>query len=357
MKKKDLEKRLRTEGQENIPDLKAQILAQADAEGLFDRVPQTSPQTAVVRRRKPVRLGKVFAALAACVACIALILPFALRSEPIGIQESYTTVCMKINPAVEFIVDEGKVTRTKALNKDGAVLLVHTSLEGVPVEQACLTVAQLAGGRNLITEKGITLYVAGENEEQIERKISESLQAQYLLQTGGADYQALAERLVSTYGISKGKARLVAEAMTLCGIPEKKAVRMSAEDLHEEIEDYQEEEMDAFERELLGRFDSEYESYKAEVSELLVTYRERLEALNEMSEGEREEEIAPFNRDFSKLGEDFQIDTRISWERAYGECMEEIVEATEDFAEDPDETFRDLFEDWLEEFQNKEFDD
>ncbi len=360
MNKKELERRLREESNENIPDLADKILMKAEEEGLFEE-----REFAPTRREKHVKrswirrpIGRIATALATAFVGIAVILPLVFRpSQKDGVtaDADATTVCMKINPSVEFTVENDVVTQARSLNQDAAVLLVHNDLEGKLVEEACLQFAAMAADRNLITEEGITLYVSGKDETAVEEKIAQKLKDNdYVFHRGAEEYEEEGEKLASKYQISSGKARLIAEIIKIYPnkYSESRLAKMKIDDLYEILEEYDEDEMEKFIAELGGKYEEEYAKFVEIVSEKLIGYRADLEALNDLPKEERLTEIERFNQTYFLLGEDFLIDLEDDlWEECYEECLEELDEIEADLAKNADEAFFDLFEDWLEEFQ------
>ncbi len=360
---KELEKLLKREAEEHTPELADVIMQKAEEEGLFQKpqeVPAQEEIPVLVFPKRNRGLRGLVGTFVAVAACCAITMPFVFREmgSSTVVAEHHTSVCMQINPSVEFTVKNGKVTKARALNQDGAVLLVHSQLVGKSVEAACLDVAGMAERRNLLTADGITLYVSGGNEAATEKLIVDELSAHnYLVNSEGKDTQSEVERLKATYPISKGKAKLVAEVLRLYpDRAEKRTVTMSSEELHELIEDYHEEEMERFEASLWTEYETQYAGFVEKVSKLLTTYRDDLTALNELTAEARGEAIVEFNQTYAALGEDFLIEVDESWRETYNECLEELDEVEEELAENADDAFADLFEDWLEEFQEGRFD-
>ncbi len=359
MTEKELKKALKQQADEHTPELADAVLQKAEEQGLFAQMPQEMP---VVEKKKAGsiprrRWGRIAGGLVAVAACCAIILPLALRNKPNtpAVAEPYTSVCMQINPSVELTVKNGKVTKARALNPDGAVLIVHSQLVGKPIAEACLQVAELANSRRLIGAEGITLYVSGEDETAMQSLLYGELTANnYVVKENES---AEAERLKNTYCISTGKAKLIAEVLRLYPeYAEERLVKKSAEDLHELIEDYHEEEMENFQATLFAEYQVQYGLFVRDVSEKLGSYRADLNGLNALSPTERDQQIQAFNQTYAILGEDFLIEANEPWREAYAECLEELDEVEEELSENADEAFADLFEDWLEEFQESKFD-
>ncbi len=357
MKREEIEKRLREEA-EPIPDLSDEILAKAEEEGLF-----STPAPAPTREKpfpNPIRrqrIARAVAAVAVAAAIFTMVVPGLLNQKEGVTASADTSVCMQINPAIEFSVNDGKVSAVRSLNQDAVVLLIHEKLVGAPIEEACLQVAQLADSRSLITTDGITVYVSGKNESEIEGKISGKLST-YSVRFGEENYQNEATRLATKYKITEGKARLAAKVLALYpNLAEEKVVKLRPSKLHELIEDYHEEEIERYEEELRLQYQALYGDFVQNVSALLAEYRTDLDALNGMTDTARKAEIPEFNQKYAQLGDDFWIETDESWRESYQECLEELEEIGEELEENADEVFADFFEDWLEEFQNEHFRD
>ena len=373
MRRSQMIRSMRREADEYTPDVLSRVTEefektkQAETLSAEETAPVVAPEKKSTRRlsdgrrKLGVRLAAVFAAAAAC---LAIVLPIALHTAPAAIP-AYATVCVKINPSVELTVEDGIVTDVRALNKDAAVLLVHSTLEGLPAETACVTVADLAESRNLMTEDGIALYVSGKDEEALEANIRAELTASNYKVADSDD--AYAAELSERYGISYGKARLAAEVLRKYPqYAEEAVVKCSSEELLDILEDYDEGEMDEFEAHLMQEYQAQYQQFVQDVESLLLSYEDDLRALDEkypsFSSSELLAEVEKFNLKYQKLGEDFLIEPsedlfdRNEWKDIIKECIEEAEEVREDLEENADETFADLFEDWLEDFQNS-FDD
>ncbi len=379
MTDKELENLLKSQGgSDQIPDVKDKVLFLAEGEKLFEINAQKTARKRKEDAKKELEkssekgffdflkkpFGKVATGFLALVIICSIIIPIALnnsKSIPTKTEE-ITAVCMQINPSVELEIKDGFITGAKGLNKDGVVLLVNASLVGMAAEDGCLWVAQAASAQGLITERGITLYVSGKDEADLENRISNKLKnSNFSLNKGGANRQNKAEDLAKKYKISQGKARVVAEILSLFPNYDEKALcELPSEELFEILEDYREGEMDEFEAHLMTEYQAQFEQYKASVKGLLEKYETDLEELNTLSGEELLKKIRLFNVEYEKLGEDFLIDeneiAEDGWEEVYEECKEEILEIAQEFKENEKETFADLFEDWLEDFQGSRFD-
>lgn len=373
MKTSDWKKILSEEADAHVPDLCDQILSRADAEELWEHaqqektpMPEIKPRRAEKSRRRSGMARRIALAIAAVCLCLAVVLPIALQPRPElppVTADTQAVVCMRINPAVEFVVEEDKVTDVRALNKDAAVLLLHNSYVGQAAENACVGFAALAERENLITQEGISLYVSGKDEAALRERIERGLLANnYSLSDVGVQVQSYAEQLMQKYGIGRGKASAAAEVLQLFPqLAEAQVVKLDAEDLYELLEDYDEGEMEEFEASLLIEYEAEYAQFVADVSKLLSEYRAELTALAEDSEEVRRGKIPAFNEKYAKLGEDFLIEEDDwkddDWDDEFEDRLEELEELEEDLAEEADETFAELFDDWLEEFRHGHWSD
>ena len=237
MKRSEIEKALKSESDEFTPDVFGRVMAQA-AERTKQSAELPVQGSQPHKRRSPRRrlVTRISAFLAAAAACLAIVLPIALNNTAPAAIPAYATVCVKINPSVELTVEDGVVTGVRALNKDAAVLLVHSTLDGMSAETACVTVADLAASRNLMTEAGIALYVSGKDEAQLEASIRAQLTASNYKVADSDD--AYAAELCERYKITYGKARLAAEVLRKYPqYAESAVVKSPADDLLDILED------------------------------------------------------------------------------------------------------------------------
>ena len=354
MRNRKLQKELRREADAHTPHIGDAIATQAEREGLLrDSTP--------VKQKRGLR--RTLTSLAAAACCLALLVPFgSYLLTPNAPAEDVTTICMQINPAVEFTVADGVVSNVRALNTDASVLLVGNDLVGKTAEEACEEFASLAEAQNLITENGITLYVSGKDEGAIEDKITNRLAAHnYSWRRGAEEYKERAEKFAKKYDISGGKARMIAELLAkFPKLKEKDLVKMDNADLHELIEDYQETEMKAFEQELHSKYMKKHADFITEVTALMTLYLADLDALAIETETALSERIAAFNEKYAKLGEDFLLDPDTTAEELaeeLAERKEELAELAVDLAKNADKIFREIFENWREDFHKDTFKD
>lgn len=377
MKDSEIEKRLKQESDAHTPDLLEKIRLAAREEGLLE---ETVPAMPSGRRKtpRPARSRSIFrrltAALVAAACCLAVILPVALSAvtdvPSAPDVPAYTTICMKINPAVEFKVEGETVTQVRALNTDAAVLLVdsRTTLTGVSPEEACLTFAEMAQRSGRIGENGVTVYVGGKDEEEWESRIESTLSS-FVTNIGGKDYEETAKKLSEKYSVTLGKARIAAELLANDpSLSEKKLMKMSLEDLYERSEDYREEEMERYQAELKERYESEYDQF---LTDTLAPVIEKYEGLlngyiADLSamDGTDREAIDAFNQRYAELGEDFYIEYEHNkdWEREREKYLRRAEEAKRELQEDPLDFLEDLkldeykdYEDFLDDFKDKNF--
>ncbi len=366
MKTRKLKNQLKTELETQVPDVYGKIVVQAEAEGLFSAPKAEAARKgervrAQKQRNKKTRLG-VLSSIAAVAACCAIVLPVTLtnlQATPYEV-EDYTTVCVKINPCVEFTVQEEVVTSAQALNKDAAILLVDTSLVGLPVEEACLQFANLASASNLVTADGITVYVSGKDEVAVEEKITACLQEnEYEHHRGGEAYEEDAKQLREQHKVSEGKSRLIAEILSL--FPEldsAELAKLPSDELYDILEDYAEDEMESFESELEGEFSTQYSALVEEVRGKLDSCSAWLEELKNTPVEQRAEKLLAFSEEFGILDDDFVIayDPNVDWEELIAEFEEEFNELKEGMREEPEKFFPEIFEEMRENFRQDKFD-
>ena len=170
LEKRELERELRREAEEHTPDVYARVRSappvRAEGEVL-----------AAHRRRGP--LIALACAVAAVLVLLACILPFALRGEPAVPFGGNANLYISINPSVEFVVQDNKVTGVRALNRDAALLINGEDFTGLSPEDASAAFAALSEQKHLITQQGIGVYATGEDAEQIEQRVRERLNGEY----------------------------------------------------------------------------------------------------------------------------------------------------------------------------------
>ena len=185
----DLERELRREAEQHTPDVYNRVMQAHAAQ------PAQSGAVAAVLPRRRIAL---IAALAAVLVLLACILPFALRGT--GAFAGSGGLYISINPCVEFVVEEGKVTSVKAINRDAAVLLAGEDLTGLSPEEAGVRFARLSEQKHLITAQGVEVYATGADAEELERRVKARLQEEFGgAYTVGSLSQADLDALVAAY--------------------------------------------------------------------------------------------------------------------------------------------------------------
>ncbi len=182
-------------------------------------------------RLKRKRIVQRIAALAACVVlalCVGVVTPFAIGNIEAG------TVTMEINPGVEYVIARnGNVKAVRFLNDDAEELLEEIELKGQSLKSALsLTIAvyKTAG----LMESNDTVLISFDKKLRGDAKLKESVSevvrealertksvhtVVYVAATDNDETAAIAKK----YGVSQGKAQLIADA--------KKNSSMSEEDI------------------------------------------------------------------------------------------------------------------------------
>ena len=182
-------------------------------------------------RLKRKRIVQRIAALAACVVlalCVGVVTPFAIGNIEAG------TVTMEINPGVEYVIARnGNVKAVRFLNDDAEELLEEIELKGQSLKSALsLTIAvyKTAG----LMESNDTVLISFDKKLSGDAKLKESVSevvrealertksvhtVVYVAATDNDETAAIAKK----YGVSQGKAQLIADA--------KKNSSMSEEDI------------------------------------------------------------------------------------------------------------------------------
>ncbi len=300
MNDRELFERLRREADEHTPDVKVDVRAA--------RVQPPQGEVVAAARSRKAALISVLSALLGIILLLAILLPVLLGGGGGG---KYGTLVISINPSAEFTIEDGKVTRTRALNRDAAILLEGNTWDGLTAEDACLTFAQLAEKRNLIGADGVRIHASGKDGNSIAASVHGALDA--LFAVGDLDEAALASLLGS----------------------------------------YDEEEMERFEAYVTHSYSAKKTEYLERAKALLTTYRADLLALDLADRAAAE----AFNTKYLLLGEDFLIEFDDDDE---DEILEDLLEEYEEIsallARDPDEAFEELFEGFLE-LMEEDYDD
>ena len=190
-------------------------------------------------RLKRKRIAQRIAALAACVVLalfVGVITPFAIGNIEVG------TVTMEINPGVEYvIVRNGNVKAVRFLNDDAEKLLEEIELKGQSLKSALsLTVAAYKAAG--IMESNDTVLISFDKKLSGDEKLKESVSevvrealektksvhtVVYAVATDNDETAAIAKK----YGVSQGKAQLIADAKKNSDIPEEDLVKLPLDEL------------------------------------------------------------------------------------------------------------------------------
>ncbi len=160
----ELERELRSEAERHTPDVYDRIRsAQAAGEAQGEVLAAAHPN------RPKIVLACV---LAAVILVLAVLLPFVLRGGAAGLSG---TVYISVNPAVEFIVEEDRVTGVKALNRDAALLVAGEDFIGLSPEDAGEKFVNLSENKHLITAQGVGVRGEGADGAELERRVRDRL--------------------------------------------------------------------------------------------------------------------------------------------------------------------------------------
>ena len=190
-------------------------------------------------RLKRKRIVQRIAALAACVVlalCVGVITPFAIGNIEVG------TVTMEINPGVEYVIARnGNVKAVRFLNDDAEKLLEEIELKGQSLRSALsLTVAvyKTAG----FMESNDTVLISFDKKLSGDEKLKESVSevvrealektksvhtVVYAAATDNDETAAIAKK----YGVSQGKAKLIADAKKNSSMPEEEIANLPLDEL------------------------------------------------------------------------------------------------------------------------------
>ena len=182
-------------------------------------------------RLKRKRIVQRIVALAACVVlvlCVGVITPFAIGNIEVG------TVTMEINPGVEYVIARnGNVKAVRFLNDDAEKLLEEIELKGQSLKSA-LSITVAAYKTAGLMESNDTVLISFDKKLSGDAKLKESVSevvrealektksvhtVVYVAATDNDETAAIAKK----YGVSQGKAQLIADA--------KKNSSMSEEDI------------------------------------------------------------------------------------------------------------------------------
>lgn len=291
MKQREIIERLRREAEEHVPDVSVDLAAAR-------RFPASEGADVIPRRRHV----PVVAAAAACFALLlllAVLLPllFAGRGD-------ISTLVISINPSAELTLEDGKVTKTRPLNRDAALLLADSDLSGMTAQEACLTFAQLAGERNLIGADGIRIRVTGKDGDKLAGEIHSALDALFVVSD------------------------------------------LDDETFRSLFDGYDEDAMERFEDYVTREYGEKQKEYLERAKGLLATYRQDLGGVD-FSDAEA---VRQFNRKYLLLGEDLLIeeDDDDSAEEIREELIEELEKVERLMERDPQKAFEELFKGFME---------
>lgn len=163
--RRQMQEELRKEAEEHTPDVYGRILSAQSAP------PQKGGAVALARpnRAKPV--------LACLLAAVLLFLAIFLPIRLLGGGGLSGTVYISINPAVEFVVEQDKVTGVKALNRDAALLVAGEDFAGLSPEDAGEKFVALSEEKQLITAAGVGVHGTGADGEALEQRVRARLSA------------------------------------------------------------------------------------------------------------------------------------------------------------------------------------
>ena len=190
-------------------------------------------------RLKRKRIVQRFAALAACVVLalfVGVITPFAIGNIEVG------TVTMEINPGVEYVIARnGNVKAVRFLNDDAEKLLEEIELKGQSLKSAIsITVAayKTAG----LMESNDTVLISFDKKLSGDEKLKESVSevvrealektksvhtVVYAAATDNDETAAIAKK----YGVSQGKAQLIADAKKNSSMSEEEIANLPLDEL------------------------------------------------------------------------------------------------------------------------------
>ena len=190
-------------------------------------------------RLKRKRNVQRIAALAACVVlalCVGVITPFAIGNIEVG------TVTMEINPGVEYvIVRNGNVKAVRFLNDDAEKLLEEIELKGQSLKSA-LSITVAAYKAAGLMESNDTVLISFDKKLSGDEKLKESVSevvrealektksvhtVVYAAATDNDETAAIAKK----YGVSQGKAQLIADAKKNSSMSEEEIANLPLDEL------------------------------------------------------------------------------------------------------------------------------
>ena len=190
-------------------------------------------------RLKRKRIVQRFAALAACVVlalCVGVITPFAIGNIEVG------TVTMEINPGVEYVIARnGNVKAVRFLNDDAEKLLEEIELKGQSLKSA-ISITVAAYKTVGLMESNDTVLISFDKKLSDDAKLKESVSevvrealektksvhtVVYAVATDNDETAAIAKK----YGVSQGKAQLIADAKKNSSMSEEEIANLPLDEL------------------------------------------------------------------------------------------------------------------------------
>ena len=190
-------------------------------------------------RLKRKRIVQRIAALAACVIlvlCFGVITPFAIGNIEVG------AVTMEINPGVEYVIARnGNVKAVRFLNDDAEKLLEEIELKGQSLKSA-LSITVAAYKAAGLMESNDTVLISFDQKLSGDAKLKESVSevvkealektksvhtVVYADATDNDETAAIAKK----YGVSRGKAQLIADAKKNSSMSEEEIANLPLDEL------------------------------------------------------------------------------------------------------------------------------
>ena len=190
-------------------------------------------------RLKRKRIAQRIAALAACVVLalfVGVITPFAIGNIEVG------TVTMEINPGVEYVIARnGNVKAVRFLNDDAEKLLEEIELKGQSLKSA-LSITVAAYKAAGLMESNDTVLISFDKKLSGDEKLKESVSevvrealektksvhtVVYAAATDNDETAAIAKK----YGVSQGKAQLIADAKKNSSMSEEEIANLPLDEL------------------------------------------------------------------------------------------------------------------------------
>ena len=294
----ELERELRREAEEHTPDVYERVVT-------AQPVGEAGEAVAAVRPRRP--LIAAACVLAVLVIVLACVLPALFAGG--GSAGLSGNLYININPAVEFIVEEDRVTGVRALNRDAALLISGEDFTGLSPEDAGEKFVLLSENKHLITAEGVGVTATGEDAAALEQRVRDRL-------AGSAQNYAVHDMSQS-------------DLDALIAAYDEQAMG--------DFEDYLERELSHLRSDFAERVHTLMESYLSDLSAVFAgsmtqaAFNEKYLYLGEdciFEDGderqrELEENFAELQRDLERYGDDYIFD----------ELFDEFIEAVEELYE------------------------